>query len=148
MLKLSRKLDYAILALAHLCRAQLEGPVSARSLAERCSVPPAILANILKELTRAGVVRSVRGVRGGYELAAAPGSLSVGDLVRTLEGPTRLVECVALPGEQHEPGTACGLERECAVKLPLQRLHARIQQVLDEMSFDQLLTRVPEGSIP
>ena len=89
-------------------------------------------------------MRSVRGVHGGYEVAAEPGTLSVGDLVRTLEGPTRLVECVALPGEKHEEGTTCGLERECAVKQPLRRLHARIQQVLDEMSFDQL---VPDGGL-
>ena len=145
MLRLSRKLDYAILAVAHLSAPDLEGQVSARSLSERCRIPGAVLANILKELGRAGIVRSVRGVHGGYELAVPPESLSIGELVRRLEGPTRLVECVSLPGDGGV-STACDLEQKCAVKSPLRKLHHRIQDVLDEMTFDQLAVEVFAGA--
>ena len=141
MLKLNRKQDYAILAVTHLSHPELQGPVSARCLAESTRIPPSILANILKDLSRAGLVNSLRGVHGGYELAAAPRDLSVGRLLRVLEGPTRLVECVVLPGEA-ESTCGCDLKDECQTRQPLQRIHDRIQQVLDDVTFDQLAARV------
>ncbi len=137
MLKFSRKLDYAIVAMAQLCDPSLDGPISARTLADRCRVPASILANILKELSKGGIVRSVRGVNGGYELAVPPRQISVGTVVRLLEGPTRLVECVPLPGDEQDH-SVCDLQAECAVKTPLRKLHGRIQQLLDEVAFDQL----------
>ena len=138
MLRFSRKLDYAILAVSHLFTEKSGGPVSARNLAERCRVPPAVLANILKELGRAEIVRSLRGVHGGYELTVEPHQLSVGRLVRLLEGPTRLVECVLLPGEKVDELSPCGLQSECSVQMPLRMLHGRIQQLLDEVTFADL----------
>src|SRR5262245_38118860 len=99
MLKLSRRLDYAILALSRLAARFGQESISARHLAEETRVPPAILANILKDLTRAGMVRSSRGTHGGYELVVAPAELSVGRVVQSLEGPMRLVDCVSLSHE-------------------------------------------------
>src|SRR5688572_32894850 len=99
MIKLSRRLDYAILAVSHLAARGKTVPLSARALADATRIPPAILANILKDLHHVGMVRSVRGVHGGYELSIAPEELSVGSLLRALEGDVRLVECVpSLPG--------------------------------------------------
>ena len=139
MLKLSRRLDYAILAVTHLAAGE-DGPVSARVLAERSRIPPAILANILKDLQRAGLVRSARGVHGGYELQVTPPELSVGTLVSILEGPTRLVECVELPDEDPDHPHGCQLAASCRVKAPLQRVHQRILDVLDELTIEDLVT--------
>src|SRR5262245_64660671 len=104
MFKLSKRLDYAALAISHRASRPPSTTVSARVLADRSRIPPAILANILKDLTRVGVVRSARGVHGGYELAVAPEELSVGRLVRALEGEVPLVECV--PGSRGEEGAS------------------------------------------
>lgn len=145
MLKLSRRQDYAIQAVSRLGTISQEGSVSARILAESTGIPAAILANILKDLCRAGFVRSERGVRGGYSLAVDLGDLTVGRLLRSLAGPTRLVECVVLPEDPAESACACGLAPECPTKGPLRRLHERIQAVLDEVSFAQLI--LPEGPV-
>jgi len=140
MLRLSRRLDYAILALAHLADPTLVGPVSARAVSVRSRIPAAVLANILKDLSRLGVIRSVRGAHGGYELAVRPEELTVGELLRRMEGAPKLVECVpdgAGLGPSAEEG-GCELQAACPVKVPLRKLHDRIHEVLDELSFDQL----------
>lgn len=147
MFKISRRLDYAILAVTHLASRSRDVPVSARSLADSTRIPPAILANILKDLTRAGVVRSARGVHGGYELAVSADDLSIGGLVRALEGQVRLVECVTLPGVGGSP-TPCQIESNCRVKAPLRRVHERIQELLDGLTFEQLLSETFVGTGP
>ncbi len=146
MFKLSRRLDYAILAVSHLAARGRAAPLSSRALADSTRIPSSILANILKDLHRVGLVRSVRGVHGGYELAVAPHDLSVGALVTALEGDVRLVECVPAPlGAGTVPGAAprassiCQIESSCAIKAPLRRVHARIHEVLAELTFDQLV---------
>lgn len=149
MIKLSRRLDYAILAVAHLASRGRAAPVSARSLAEVTRIPPAILANILKDLHHVGLVRSVRGVRGGYELAVTPDELSVGRLLRALEGDVRLVECVPAAGaaafsvlDGKPASSSCQIEGSCPIKAPLRRVHERIHEVLDGLTFDQLLSEL------
>jgi Rrf2 family protein len=145
MFKLSRRLDYAILAVAHLASRTrtsdaTTSPLSARAIADATRIPAAILANILKDLTRLGIVRSARGVRGGYELAVAPEELSIGQLVRSLEGEVRFVECVPiLDAALAAQSSPCQIESTCRVKAPLRRVHERIQEVLDSLTFDQLL---------
>jgi len=148
MFKLSRRLDYAILAVSHLAsRRGDHAPVSARALADSSRIPPAILANILKDLTRTGIVRSARGVHGGYELATAADELSIGGLVRALEGDVRLVECVPMAASA-TPVTPCQIEANCPVKAPLRRVHERIQELLDGLTFDQLLSEAFAGVGP
>jgi Rrf2 family protein len=160
MFKLSRRLDYAILAVSHLATRAPTSTVSARALADASHIPPAILANILKELTRNGIVRSARGVHGGYELAVSPDELSIGRLLRALEGEVRLVECVPIGvaslsasgavGAMNHSGSAttCQIESTCKVKAPLRRVHQRIQEVLDEITFDQLVAEALAGREP
>jgi Rrf2 family protein len=149
MFKLSRRLDYAILAVSHLAsRRRDHAPVSARALADSSRIPPAILANILKDLTRTGIVRSARGVHGGYELATAADELSIGGLVRALEGDVRLVECVPMTGASTVPPSLCQIEANCPVKAPLRRVHERIQELLDGLTFDQLLSEAFAGAGP
>ena len=134
MIKVSRKLDYAILAVAHFClsRGQV---VSARSIAERYRIPLPILANILKLLARHGVIDSVRGVGGGYVLAAKPEELTLGELARVVEGPFRLADCV--PDGLSEDGR-CTREGCCPARDPIRRVHEAIQQLLDRVTFREL----------
>ncbi len=140
MIKLSRRLDYAILAVSHLATRGRSVPLSARALADSTRIPPAILANILKDLHHAGLVRSARGVHGGYELAIAPDELSVGGLLRALEGDVRLVECVpSAIGALPVPGSSCQIESSCLIKAPLRRVHEKIHEVLNGLTFDQLV---------
>jgi len=134
MIKVSRKLDYAILAVTHFClnRGQV---VSARRIAERYRIPLPILANILKLLARQGVIDSVRGVGGGYVLATNPEDLTLGELARMVEGPFRFADCV--PEGLTDEGR-CAREGYCPARDPIRRVHEAIQQVLDRVTFREL----------
>lgn len=138
MIKLSRRLDYAILAVSHLASRERGAPMSARALADATRIPPAILANILKDLHRVAIVRSARGVHGGYELSVSPEELSIGGLLRALEGEVRFVECVPSRMGPAASG-ACSIESSCPIKAPLRRVHERIHELLDGLTFDQLV---------
>lgn len=87
MLSLSRKTDYALLALAHLAHQQHGRPVciSARALADRYDLPRSLMANLLKQLQHAGIISSTRGASGGYMLLKAPHSITLNDVLQAVE---------------------------------------------------------------
>lgn len=107
MLSLTRKADYALVALVYLGhrRYQGDGPVSARSIAETFDLPQPVLMNTLKALARADLVDSHRGVTGGYELSRDPAKVSLLEVVRAVEhsGEEAGAEADADPGEPAPP---------------------------------------------
>ncbi|MEM1027845.1 MAG: Rrf2 family transcriptional regulator, partial [Planctomycetota bacterium] len=125
MLTLTRKTDYALVALCHLAHRRNEeaGPVSARVIAEAYQLPLPLLMNILKELAQAKLVTSTRGASGGYALALAPDRISLLDVVNAIEGPVKLTPCCdGLP----IVGQGCGLEDGCPIQGTIQKLHRRM----------------------
>ena len=89
MLTLTRKTDYALIALSHLAANQGR-IVSAREIAGKYRVPLALLMNLLKLCAAAGLVESVRGARGGYRLGKPPEKITLVELVEAIEGPLKL----------------------------------------------------------
>ena len=101
MLSLSKKTDYALIALAYLGQVRGEhsphatsesDAVSARKIADKHSLPLPLLMNLLKDLVRARIVTSVRGATGGYRLAVDPADVSLLDVVQAIDGPVQMVE--------------------------------------------------------
>lgn len=146
MLSLTRKTDYALVALSHLGSRRRDDarPVSAREIADRFELPPSLLMNILKELGNAGLLNSTRGSNGGYELAVDPAAVSLMDVVAAIEGPVRITTCC-----QTEPtdathlsadvAEACSLEDRCPIREPIHRLHERIHRFLAQVTLADLL---------
>jgi FeS assembly SUF system regulator len=108
MIRMSKLTDYAIVLLAHL--AQQGATRTAQDLAERSHVPLPTVSKLCKELSRAGILTSHRGRRGGYALARPADRISVAEIVEALEGPIALTEC-ATPGDH-----SCGLELVCPAR--------------------------------
>lgn len=145
MLTLTRKTDYALVALAYLAQQRHNaGTVSARRVADQFGLPLPLLMNILKELAAAGIVSSTRGAQGGYALAADAREITLYDVVTALEGPLRLAPCL---GEGHNPpmmenpgiAPSCRLLEECPVHGSIRRLHERIHDFLRTVSLADLL---------
>jgi Rrf2 family protein len=137
MLSLTRKTDYALVALAYLAGRRAEGtePVSAKQIAKMFGLPVALLMNILKELVQAGVLCSTRGSRGGYELAGEPGRITLLEIVTAMEGPMRLAPCTdGLP----IVGQGCRLSEDCPIRGPVRSLHRRINRFLEEVTLKDL----------
>jgi FeS assembly SUF system regulator len=108
MIRMSKLTDYAIVLLAHLAHGGRTQ--TAQELADVSRVPLPTVSKLCKELSRAGILVSHRGRRGGYGLARAADRISVAEVVEALEGPIGLVEC-STPGAQ-----ACGLELVCPAR--------------------------------
>ncbi len=135
MLALTKKTDYALIALAHLAK-QAGDLVSARELARVSHVPLPILTNVLKTLAHAGIVVSERGASGGYSLARPARSISLHELIAVIEGPFHFVQCV--PDESSHRGK-CELEPCCAIRKPAQRVHGRLKVFLESVTLDELV---------
>ena len=137
MLALTRKTDYALIALSFLAQEQAEAakPVSAKRIAETFGLPLPLLMNILKELVQAKVLSSTRGPHGGYALAIEPDKLTLLEVVTALEGPMRLTQCSdGLP----VVGQGCELSDGCPIRGTLRSLHRRINDFLGEVSLQDL----------
>lgn len=132
MLTLTRKTEYALIAACHLAR---EGgrTISAREIALRHKVSLPLLMNVMKALHQGGILRSVRGARGGYALARDPRSLTLAELIQSIEGPVRLVRCA---GENES--VDCELRDCCSLRGPLLRVHENFQKFLAALTVAAL----------
>ena len=107
-LELNRESEYAIRALVLLAAADADRPMSGREIAARSGVPERFLARVLGRLAAADIVQSRIGRTGGYLLQRAPSTLSILEVVETLEGPMRSTRCV-LRQQGCDPGAPCAI---------------------------------------
>ena len=130
MLRISRLTDYATVILATLAGepARLQ---TAAALSEQTRIAAPTVSKLLKQLQRAGLVSSTRGLRGGYQLARPPSEISAAAILDALEGPLALTDCSAGHGQ-------CEIERTCRVGRVWQRLNQAIHRSLYEVTLAQL----------
>lgn len=134
MLALTRKTDYALVALAVLSKAS--APLSARALADKAHLPRPVLRNILKELTRGGILNSTQGAAGGYSLARPASDISLAEVVHQIDGPVRIARCCPIEAGHDEQ--KCRLEDSCMIKSSVRQLHETVMRVLAGVSIEQI----------
>lgn len=137
MLALTKKTDYALIALSHLARTD-DGPVSARQIAEQYSMPQPLLMNVLKRLARCGLIKSVRGARGGYRLAVRPDELTLATLIEAMEGPIGLVQC-ALERPLRNGRAVCRVGENCPIRQPARKIHRKLHDFLEQVTLADML---------
>lgn len=133
-MKLSTKGRYGLRALIDLALYSENETVSIASISARQNISESYLEQLIAKLRKAGLVTSVRGAGGGYRLAKPATEISVGDILRALEGSLDPVEC---PGLKEESG--CDGAEFCVTKYVWQRINDSINQTVDEIKLDQLL---------
>ncbi len=132
MLSMSRKADYALVALAGLADHELAGP-SARDLADELHLPLPALRNILKRLTQQGFLTSTQGPNGGYHLARRPEQITLGQLVEAIDGTVQLAMCCPVPAGVEQP--QCQLEASCRIKESVRQVHSGLVNYLDQVTL-------------
>jgi Rrf2 family protein len=134
MFALTKKTDYAIIALCHM--AQQAGEVcTAREIAAQFNMPASLVMNVLKVLNQNNLIRSIRGAKGGYLLALRPDQISLADIIVAVEGPIRLVQCAA---GREAPTEGCGLADTCPVTKPVNRVHDKLHDFLKQVTLAQI----------
>ena len=145
MLQITKRVDYALVALSHLALHPGER-YSARGLAGAYFLSNTLMANVLKQLAKAELVSSSRGTKGGYELAEEPSRVAVGRVVELFEGPLRLTECVH-PDEETD-GLQCASSGICPVKKNVFQLHLKIRDLLYGESIADLVSTSRPSALP
>src|SRR6478752_4593999 len=126
---LTRKGKYGLKAMIALAKADSDTPVLIGDLAEQEAIPKKFLENILLALKHRGLVHSRKGPGGGYQLGRRPDEISVGDIIRTLDGPLALVSCVSQTA--YAPCEECVTEKDCAVRRVFQQVRDETARILD-----------------
>ena len=131
MLRFTKRADYGLMAIHYIAAHEEQGSVSAKRIAEEFGIPPELLAKILQRLSKQRLITSQNGPKGGYALARRPAEITVGQVVRALEGPISIVSCF----EDSE----CPQIERCNLRRPVQKIQTAISQVLDTMSLAELV---------
>ena len=157
MFRISRKADYAVLIMCQLAlreedlRARSEfadaealPPISAQEIATGGQLSRALTANLMKLLTRHGLLESVRGASGGYRLARDPQDITLDRILAAVEGPLALVECAShVTFDESEPKATdsenCALTHCCPSRRAMQVVHQRIAHLFHDINLAELI---------
>ncbi len=131
-MKLSTKGRYGIKAMVDLAVEYGKGLLSVAQLAERQGTSIAYLEQIIASLKRAGLVDAVRGAAGGYTLSRSPEQISVGEVLRALEGSTAIVDCLSVEG------SGCANACICSARPLWLKLQQRIDDVLTDTTIKDM----------
>lgn len=137
MLRVSTKGRYGVRAMLELAIGYGDGPILMSTISENQEVSRKYLYALLSSLKAAGLVRSVRGTGGGYVLARNPSEITLGDIIRALEGSLCLVDCV-------DDESVCDRSAACVAREVWQKLSARIELFLNGMTLADLRARADE----
>ncbi|MBI1960266.1 MAG: Rrf2 family transcriptional regulator [Candidatus Rokubacteria bacterium] len=130
MLRFTKKADYGLMAIHYIAAQADEEAVSAKRIAEEFKIPPELLAKILQRLAKRKLIVSHNGPKGGYLLGRDPNHITVGQVIRALEGPVEIVGCVTADD--------CPQYVRCNLRRPVEKIQASISHLLDTMTLAEL----------
>jgi Rrf2 family protein len=142
MLRFTKRADYGLMAIHYIAVQGDDGAVSAKRIAEEFNIPPERLAKILQRLAKKKLIESHNGPKGGYVLTRNPEEITVGQVVRALEGPVRIVSCMV-------ENDHCPQFSRCNLRRPVQKIQTSISSLLDTMTLSELVAEpvVPAGAL-
>ena len=135
-MKISTKGRYGLRMMIDIAMNQNEGPVSVRDIARRQSLSDKYLEQIITQANKAGLLKSIRGAGGGYQLSRPAKDISVGEILRVMEGSLSPVECVRERGEEPAP---CQNTGECATYELWRDIKTAVDQVIDNRSLQDMI---------
>jgi Rrf2 family transcriptional regulator, cysteine metabolism repressor len=136
MLRFTKRADYGLIAVHYIASHGEEGAVSAKRIAEEFHIPQERLAKILQRLAKKQLIESHNGPKGGYVLTREPEQITVGQVLRALEGPVRIVSCMVENDD-------CPQFSRCNLRRPVEKIQASISYFLDSVTLAELAADVP-----
>ena len=143
MLKLSKKADYALMALQYMASVQFGDlsearVVNTKEVAEEHNIPVELLAKVLQTLAKQEIIESHNGPKGGYILAREPKLITIAQVLEAIEGPLGIADCY-----HEKDDSSCDQMDHCNIRTPLLRVQESIYQLLNSMSIDDMLVGSP-----
>ncbi len=134
MVRLSKRVEYGLIAIRHIATRHSGDLANAKEIAESYGIPYELLAKVLQRLSKAGLILSVHGVRGGYTLAKNPRDIPVSAIINAIEGtkPT-IVQCFS------DGPASCDVFTVCTIKSPLTKVQANIERAFSSMMLSEIV---------
>ena len=140
-MKLSSRGDYAVRAVLELAEAGDDAILSAADIEARAAVPRNYLTKLLQELQRHRIVRAMRGVNGGFALGRPASEITVGEVIRAMDGPLAPIACASLTVHIPCPTSRCQEEEACVMRDMWLEVRHAISNVVDQTTFANLVHR-------
>jgi Rrf2 family protein len=141
MLRLSKKADYALMAMKHLAQKRYAASASAREIAEQYDIPIELMAKVLQRLVRTGLLTSQQGTRGGYTLSRSSSTVSVADVIQAIDGPFTVTACST-------ENKDCDQFGKCSVRDPLWRIREKIVEALGTVTIAEMASESDTPAVP
>lgn len=129
MFTFSKRTDYGLMALAYLAGQAAGEATTAKSIANEYGIPSELLAKTMQQLARSGLVESRNGPKGGYVLSRQPESITIADVIQTIEGPIVMANC------QLGAATVCDQYLKCPIFQPMERVQQKVVELLRSMTL-------------
>lgn len=132
LMKFSTRSKYGVNAMFELARRHGEGPASIKDISESQHIPEAYLEQLFMPLKKAGLIVAARGAQGGYTLKSEPANVSVGFILRTLEGPIAPADCLEEDG-------GCERGNACPGRIIWEKIFKSVNDVIDSLTLQDIL---------
>ncbi|OUX32140.1 MAG: hypothetical protein CBE24_03765 [bacterium TMED264] len=127
MLKITRKVEYALIALRHLQQSERGKLCSAKTMSSEYGIPQELLAKILQKLSKENIILSVKGPKGGYKISKDPNTINMTKFFEIMEGPMGIVDCYF--------DSNCEQLNGCTIKEPINRINNSIRTMFNKMTL-------------
>lgn len=135
MLKFSKKVEYALIAIFEMAEQPDDYPVTAKSIAIRYHIPQELLGKVLQTLAKKDIISSIQGVKGGYTLGQTLDNIKILHIVEAIDGPLSLIAC--------NNGNFCDCEQllKCNIKTPMEMIQYELMRFFNDISLQELKNR-------
>ncbi len=135
MLRLSKKVEYGIIAIRHVALHGAPGYVTtAKEISDLYDISFELLSKVLQRLTKAGLIVSHQGVHGGYTLAKSSNSITISSIIYAIEGESpAIIQCTSERAEK------CTIMDTCTIKNPLEKIQSNIHQAFDKITLAEIV---------
>lgn len=140
MFKVNKLTDYATVVLISIARSHVVR--STQQISEKTGIPLPTVAKLMKNLNKAGLVKSQRGASGGYTLGRVPSDITLADVIQAVEGPIALTAC-ADTSDEH-----CGIQSVCPVQGRWNRVNTAVRAALADVTLADMVADISEFGMP
>ncbi len=133
MFKLSKKVEYGLIAVKHMAMSGENSPCSAKDISDKYNIPYDLLSKILQKLKKEKILTSLQGTHGGYTLLTKPDKLTLAEIFNAIEGNTYILDC-----GQHDD-ESCTIYETCILSSPLKKIQRHINSYFNETKLSEIV---------
>jgi len=133
MIRISKKIEYALMGLLHMSRKNLDELTSAKELSQAYNIPPELMGKVLQNLVRYEVIESVQGVKGGYRLRQSINHIKLSDVIAAVDGPLKIVNCFNV-----QNSFECHQHFQCTIKNPMEFIQRKLSVFFNNVSLQDI----------